>query len=81
MNIAGVFCTVRGVGFVTGFGLHPSLRGTVSDQMHHITDWLPTLLSIAVRGVAPGAPTTKDWKVLLEPSEPPRQLGKNKRSF
>jgi hypothetical protein len=49
--------------------------------MHHITDWLPTLLSIAVRGVAPGAPTNKDWKVLLEPSEPPRQLGKNKRSF
>jgi hypothetical protein len=74
-HYTGVFCTVRGVGFVTGFGLHPSLRGTVSDQMHHVTDWLPTLLSIAVRGVAPGAPTTKDWKSLLEPSEPPRQLG------
>jgi arylsulfatase A-like enzyme len=67
---------VRGVGLVSGFGLHKSLVGVVSRQMHHAVDWLPTLLSIAVRGVVgPPSKGAVDWRSLLSPTEPPRQLG------
>jgi len=34
---------VRGLGFVSGAGLAPSVRGTVSHEIMHVTDWLPTL--------------------------------------
>lgn len=39
-----------------------------------MVDWLPSILSIAVRGI--GATRSRsDWTALLEPREPPRQLG------
>ena len=34
---------VRGLGFVSGAGLADSVRGTVSHELMHVTDWLPTL--------------------------------------
>ena len=42
---------MRGVGLLHGAGLSDAVKGTVSDQMHHVTDWLPTLLSAAKQGV------------------------------
>jgi len=49
---------MRGVGLMHGSGLDASVHGTVSDQLHHVTDWLPTLLSAAKSGVT-GTPHTK----------------------
>jgi arylsulfatase B/arylsulfatase I/J len=34
---------VRGLAFVSGAGLAPSVRGTVSNGFMHVVDWLPTL--------------------------------------
>jgi hypothetical protein len=39
---------VRGLGFVSGAGLSATVRGTVSHQIFHVTDWFPTL----VQGIA-----------------------------
>lgn len=36
---------VRGLGFVSGAGLTPSVRGTVQHGIMHVTDWLPTLVT------------------------------------
>ena len=35
---------VRGLAFVSGAGLAPSVRGTVSHGFMHVVDWLPTLV-------------------------------------
>lgn len=32
------------------------MKGTVSNQLHHVTDWLPTLLTAAKAGLT-GQPT------------------------
>lgn len=48
---------IRGVGLVGGgarSGLDAAVRGTASDAMVHVTDWLPTLCEAA--GCADGAP-------------------------
>lgn len=34
---------VRSIAFVSGAGIAPSLRGTVSHEIFHVTDWLPTI--------------------------------------
>ena len=39
---------VRSIAFISGQGIHPSLVGTVSHEIMHVTDWLPTI----VNGVA-----------------------------
>lgn len=39
---------VRGVGFVTGFGLSAAVRGTTSNALLHVSDWMPTI----VQGIA-----------------------------
>eukprot|EP00946_MAST-07B_sp_MAST-7B-sp1_P004211 g4211.t1 len=39
---------VRSIAFASGAGIHPSLHGTVSHEIMHVTDWLPTL----VQGIA-----------------------------
>lgn len=39
---------VRSIAFASGAGIHPSLRGTVSHELMHVTDWLPTI----VEGIA-----------------------------
>jgi hypothetical protein len=36
---------VRGLGFISGAGLAPSMRGTISHDIVHVTDWLPTLVA------------------------------------
>ena len=36
---------MRGLGFVSGAGLAESVRGTVSHEIMHVTDWLPTLVA------------------------------------
>ena len=36
---------VRGVGLIHGVGLKET--GVVNDEMHHVNDWMPTLLSAA----------------------------------
>lgn len=41
---------VRGVGLIHGVGLQHT--GIVNNEMHHVNDWLPTLLSAAKAGVA-----------------------------
>lgn len=35
---------IRGVGFVSGAGLAPSVRGTVSNEFYSLVDWLPTIV-------------------------------------
>ena len=39
---------VRGLGWIYGAGLTDAVRGTISNEIYHVTDWLPTL----VKGVA-----------------------------
>ena len=34
---------VRSIAFISGQGIHPSLVGTVSHEIMHVTDWLPLL--------------------------------------
>jgi arylsulfatase A-like enzyme len=34
---------MRGLGFVSGAGVDPSLAGSVSNEMYHVSDWLPTI--------------------------------------
>ena len=46
---------VRGVGFVTGFGLSPAVRGTTSSALLHVSDWVPTLVT-GVAGLAVHSP-------------------------
>ena len=36
---------VRGVGFVSGYGLSPAVKGTTSSALLHVSDWLPTLVT------------------------------------
>jgi hypothetical protein len=31
---------VRGLGFVSGYGLSPAVRGTTSSALLHVSDWL-----------------------------------------
>jgi arylsulfatase B/arylsulfatase I/J len=57
---------VRGLGFVSGAGLAPSVRGTVSHEIVHVTDWLPTLAGgaakLAVDATGRACPTcNKTW--------------------
>ena len=39
---------VRSIAFASGAGIHPGLRGSVSHELMHLTDWLPTI----VEGIA-----------------------------
>ncbi len=39
---------MRGVGFVSGAGLSPSVRGTINHELYSLVDWLPTI----VHGIA-----------------------------
>ena len=67
---------LRGVGFVAGLGVAKSFVGGTMPQLMHAVDWLPTLCSIAVRGIgAAAAADSRNWTMLLDPTEPPRQLG------
>ena len=65
---------VRGAACVSGFGLAPGLRGTISREMMHVVDWMPTLLSLAIRGAGPVI-GEGSWGALLPAAEPPFQLG------
>jgi len=40
---------MRAVGLVHGAGLDPAVVGTVSNALHHVTDWVPTLMAAAAR--------------------------------
>ncbi|ETO10084.1 hypothetical protein RFI_27294 [Reticulomyxa filosa] len=55
---------VRGDGFVTGGVLNPSRRGQVSNELMHVTDWLPTLCEWV--GVAPTNPEILDGQSQYE---------------
>ena len=61
---------VRGAACVSGFGLAPGLRGTISREMMHVVDWMPTLLSLAIRGAGPVI-GEGSWGALLPAAEPP----------
>lgn len=39
---------IRGVGFISGAGLAPAVRGTISHELYSLVDWLPTI----VHGIA-----------------------------
>ena len=39
---------VRSIAFASGAGIHPDRKGTVSHEIMHVTDWLPTI----ARGIA-----------------------------
>lgn len=56
---------VRGLGFVSGAGLQAGVQGSVSQQLIHVSDWLPTL----VQGIA-GLPLT-DSHAHDDPPPPP----------
>jgi arylsulfatase A-like enzyme len=43
---------VRGVAIIAGYGVRPSLRGTVTAELMHVVDWAPTLVSLVTRGVS-----------------------------
>lgn len=62
---------VRGVGFASGAGIKNG--GTRSSEMIHATDWFPTVLTAAIRGLDGTGEGT--WRQLLDPNEPKRQLG------
>ena len=62
---------VRAVGLVHGAGLWRT--GIVSEDMHHVNDWLPTLLSAAAAGASADASATHTLE--LAPSEPPLLMG------
>ena len=36
---------MRGVGFVSGYGLSPAVKGTTSSALLSVVDWLPTLVT------------------------------------
>ena len=62
---------VRGAAFVCGWGISRSVQGTVSEQLLHGADWLPTL----VAGVAGGSTTgtlpldgINQWEAISEGS-------------
>lgn len=40
---------VRGLGFISGAGIDSALAGTASNQMYHISDWLPTIVAGVAR--------------------------------
>ncbi len=40
---------VRSIAFISGAGLSPDVRGTVSHEIMHVTDWLPTLVGGGLR--------------------------------
>lgn len=78
MNIMfGLLLGVRGVGFVSG----PILsRSGVSDELTHITDWMPTLLHMA------GADTTaleldgvNQWDSINTGSLTPREVSQRNK--
>ena len=33
------------MGWISGAGIAPSLAGTVSHEIHHVTDWVPTIVA------------------------------------
>jgi hypothetical protein len=45
---------VRGTAFIAGWGIPPSLRGTVNMQLMHAADWLSTLVVGVARGNTTG---------------------------
>lgn len=59
---------VRGCSFVSGAGLSPDVRGTISHGIMHVTDWLSTF----VAGIAGGstAPTGRPCKTCVDPVPP-----------
>ena len=63
---------MRAVGLLHGAGLWRT--GVVSDAMHHVNDWLPTLLSAAASAVAPTGEVVAH-KLRLQASEPPMLMG------
>lgn len=56
---------VRGLGFVSGAGLSPSVKGTVSHELYSLVDWLPTFLDIA------GVPLSEAAKAMHPTYQPP----------
>ncbi len=44
---------IRAAGFVHGAGLADAVKGTVSHQLHHVSDWFKTLLSAAQKDRPP----------------------------
>ena len=34
---------MRGLGFISGAGVDPAVAGSVSNEMYHVSDWLPTI--------------------------------------
>jgi hypothetical protein len=42
---------VHGVGFISGAGIQPAQRGTVSDALVHVSDWYFTVQEAAMRGI------------------------------
>jgi len=65
---------MRGVGLVHGAGLASSVVGTVSNALHHVTDWLPTLLTAAKQG-AEGGVEHRHTVIPTGPGEVPFKAG------
>jgi len=72
---------VRGVGLLHGYGLWKT--GIVSEQLHHVNDWMPTLLSAAAAGVQAAEVAVAGQSnvgstphlLVLGASEPPMMIG------
>jgi hypothetical protein len=63
---------VRGVGLIHGMGLG-GMHGVVSNEMHHVNDWLPTLLTAAT-ALKTGNPDARHT-IKLGYTEPPLLMG------
>jgi arylsulfatase A-like enzyme len=63
---------VRVPAFVSGGFLPISRRGTVSDELYHVTDWLPTILAAADGTQLDGVDGKNAWPSMSQGKASPR---------
>ncbi|XP_076452395.1 arylsulfatase J-like isoform X2 [Babylonia areolata] len=66
---------VHGIGFVHSPLLHPSTRGTINNELIHVTDWFPTLTGLA-RGSLDGTMSLDgfdQWDTISQNTPSPRK--------
>ena len=76
LRIAYLSVGIKAVGFVSSPLLSENQRGNVSTDLIHVTDWLPTMLSIA--GGSTGGQLSIDglnqWNTIRDGASTPRSV-------